>query len=281
MSHEMTSAADSGRSCPYCRFPLKQGAEAWRCDACNSLHHEDCWRDGSGCAILGCTEAGQDAATHAASATGTGASPPTSAYPGPHPPLAPPPLAPARTGNPTMLTLAVAIALLGIGAGAVVATGALSGGGSHRTNRPTTEPTQPQPAPSPTAGPSPGEQAADRQAIVGLLDTYQRDYSAHNTAGLTDIFSAGIKRHGLAAGGCVVSHGRSAVLDNYRSQFEEGSGSYELLGLSPGQVHLEGRTRAGIDAHYRITPGGTGYVNFRFVNPGNGWKVSEVNATCA
>lgn len=48
---------DVGRSCPYCRFPLKQAIEAEQCDVCGALHHEDCWSDGDGCAVFGCTGA--------------------------------------------------------------------------------------------------------------------------------------------------------------------------------------------------------------------------------
>lgn len=45
---------DAGRACPYCRFQFQEGAIAYKCDACGSLHHDDCWAEGSGCAMLGC-----------------------------------------------------------------------------------------------------------------------------------------------------------------------------------------------------------------------------------
>lgn len=48
---------DAGRPCPYCRFPLKRDVHAHRCDRCGALHHEDCWREGHGCAVLGCAGA--------------------------------------------------------------------------------------------------------------------------------------------------------------------------------------------------------------------------------
>lgn len=47
---------DSGRLCPYCRFPLKDGIVAYKCDDCGALHHDDCWADGTGCAVLGCSQ---------------------------------------------------------------------------------------------------------------------------------------------------------------------------------------------------------------------------------
>lgn len=53
----------SGRSCPYCRFPLKEGAPIATCADCRAVHHEDCWGENNGCAIGGC---GAKAALNAA-----------------------------------------------------------------------------------------------------------------------------------------------------------------------------------------------------------------------
>jgi Prokaryotic RING finger family 1 len=58
-----TGEADAGRSCPYCRFPLKQGAEGVACAACGAVHHADCWQDNGGCAIMGCAGAGEESAS--------------------------------------------------------------------------------------------------------------------------------------------------------------------------------------------------------------------------
>jgi hypothetical protein len=44
----------AGTSCPYCRFPLKQGAEVVVCSACAAPHHADCWHDNGGCAVFAC-----------------------------------------------------------------------------------------------------------------------------------------------------------------------------------------------------------------------------------
>jgi len=44
---------EAGRSCPYCRFPLKQGSQAASCPECGALHHTDCWEEGR-CAVVGC-----------------------------------------------------------------------------------------------------------------------------------------------------------------------------------------------------------------------------------
>jgi hypothetical protein len=48
---------DAGRSCPYCRFPIKEGAPIVVCALCHGLHHDDCWTDNAGCAIVGCASA--------------------------------------------------------------------------------------------------------------------------------------------------------------------------------------------------------------------------------
>src|SRR4051812_22419619 len=49
------AATDTGRACPYCRFPLKEGVAVCECGACHSVHHDDCWADNGGCAIVGCS----------------------------------------------------------------------------------------------------------------------------------------------------------------------------------------------------------------------------------
>jgi hypothetical protein len=321
MTRVIATAIDAGRPCPYCRFPLKEGAAVERCDSCNSLHHEDCWRDGGGCAVLGCVEAGSAANTPAAwpgAAQPTAApissqTPPTQVYtgyggppgysavpsasghqPAPPPiagyppvppgyvPAPPAPAKPPRTGQPVLI-VALLIALLGIGIGVLVATGVFSDGAS--TVRPSAPAAaaaneKPQAVTTTPAGPSLSEQSSDRATIMSLLDRYQSSYSDHDLSGLSSIFAPEVRRHGLAAGGCTVSHGRGAVLSDYQSQFEQGSGSYELVGLSASAIQLDSKTRAHLDAHYQITPGGAGYVNFRFAELGEGWKVSEVYATC-
>jgi hypothetical protein len=67
----ITSAEQIGRTCPYCRFTFKEGAQAVECGSCHALHHVECWQDNQGCAVLGCPSA--------PSAVGAG-SPPPPAY---------------------------------------------------------------------------------------------------------------------------------------------------------------------------------------------------------
>lgn len=282
MTRVIATREDTGRTCPYCRFPLKQGGPAERCDSCGSLHHQDCWNDGGGCAVLGCSQAG---------AAGTASVPPEAYQPhagnptGGYPPAAASPLgygppsdvhtAP-RFSNKTILIAAAVIAFLGIGTGVVVATGGSSA-------RPGTTPaaTTGTAAGAPgSSRPTPAEEAGDRRAITQILSTYQSAYSDHDLQGLSSIFSPGILRHGLAASGCVVSRGQRAVLADYESQFAAGSGSYRLIDLSPEEIVLDSKSRAHLHANYVISPGGTGFVNFRFAELGGEWKVSEVDATC-
>lgn len=43
-----------GKTCPYCRFPLKPGEPALLCPACKVPHHLDCWQENEGCTTYGC-----------------------------------------------------------------------------------------------------------------------------------------------------------------------------------------------------------------------------------
>jgi hypothetical protein len=51
--HEPTRD-EIGKTCPYCRFPLKPGEQVVTCPACNLPHHADCWRENQGCTTYGC-----------------------------------------------------------------------------------------------------------------------------------------------------------------------------------------------------------------------------------
>lgn len=53
----------AGRTCPYCRFPLKAGGELTICGACKAAHHTECWSDNGGCAVMGCSAAPKIGAT--------------------------------------------------------------------------------------------------------------------------------------------------------------------------------------------------------------------------
>lgn len=77
--------AETGRSCPYCRFPLKQGDAMRTCGECSSPHHNECWDENQGCAIVACASGPQQATsqTQAAPTVGmpiAGAPPPPPPY---------------------------------------------------------------------------------------------------------------------------------------------------------------------------------------------------------
>jgi len=51
------TAEMAGRTCPYCRFALKQDGEVTQCGACHAVHHAECFTDNGGCAVVGCAGA--------------------------------------------------------------------------------------------------------------------------------------------------------------------------------------------------------------------------------
>ena len=45
-----------GRTCPYCRLPIKPSEQVSVCPQCRTPHHADCWTDnGNVCTTYGCT----------------------------------------------------------------------------------------------------------------------------------------------------------------------------------------------------------------------------------
>ncbi|MEV4422679.1 RING finger protein [Patulibacter sp. NPDC049589] len=111
-------ASDAGRSCPYCRFPLKGGSDAVECGDCHAVHHADCWAEGQGCAVVGCAGAA-DAATVVAAAPGPGAYAPPTGPPAPPPsgrPAGPVPTAPGRSPWLTVSIVLLALVIAGTGA---------------------------------------------------------------------------------------------------------------------------------------------------------------------
>lgn len=150
------SSDEAGKTCPYCRFPLKSGGRAERCDACGTVHHEECWEEGGGCAVLGCRNAGAarsatsvvPAAAYAASASPAA----SAALPGP---------TRASSGGSRNLAIGIVSGLL-IAAAGVGAFLALRHGGSNSASPPATtvqtiqvttqQPTTPATTPSAAGG---------------------------------------------------------------------------------------------------------------------------------
>jgi hypothetical protein len=193
MTATLASATEAGRTCPYCRFALKNGVAVERCSVCEAVYHEDCWRDGAGCSVFGCAGAGT------ATMMAVPASPPAAAaQPGPPLPAAlyPPPPAP-RSSSGLDTGQIVLIAVL-----ALVLIGAAGFGGYllTRTHTPrtatlppssraaaagtaTAAPTATQtPPPAPTL--SPNQVAARRmEAVIAFSQTGRRDVQSGDYPG--------------------------------------------------------------------------------------------------
>ncbi|MFO7947073.1 MAG: RING finger protein [Armatimonadota bacterium] len=57
-----------GKTCPFCRFPIKPGEDIVVCPECGVPHHADCWEENGGCTTYGCT-GGRQAASQPTPAT--------------------------------------------------------------------------------------------------------------------------------------------------------------------------------------------------------------------
>ncbi len=95
----MAEAANlTASSCPYCTSSVTGGGETRPCADCGAVHHEECWNENGGCAVVSCA-AGPDAPTLTPS-TDTAFAPPAGAavVAGPAPePLNRPTLPPVKT----------------------------------------------------------------------------------------------------------------------------------------------------------------------------------------
>jgi hypothetical protein len=180
--------------------------------------------------------------------------------------------------SPWSIALAAVVALAGIAVGVAVASGSFSSDGNHAITVVTVH--QAKSTGGSTAMNS-AEERQKREAVVGVLNAYQHDYTNHSASGLGTIFTEKIKRHGLSGSGCSVVEGHQPVLEDYEQQFNNRTGTYTLVGLAPSQVQLRGPDNAEVHSHYEISPGGSGFVNFKLAASGNEWKISEVYATCA
>src|SRR4051794_30893658 len=94
-AREITVSADMvGRTCPYCRFPLKQDGHAVECGSCHAVQHSDCYAENRGCAVNGCAGApGAQPTQSMPTAAPLGVGAPTLSVP-------PPPSAAGMTASP-------------------------------------------------------------------------------------------------------------------------------------------------------------------------------------
>jgi len=197
----------TGRVCPYCRFPLKEGVAIETCDSCGAVHHIDCWQDNNGCSVTGCVNGpATTTATHAVAAP-TAAMVSAAAAAPPPPPQKPPP--PPNRRYPTGALVGAAVLVLLLGAGAAVALSSSSGkhlaattvtvkertivktapapAAPHTTPSPThtSAPAQRQ-TPRPTTSPQPSE--IERAAhAVEATDNYWSDIESHDFSGAFQI----------------------------------------------------------------------------------------------
>ncbi len=44
----------TGKTCPFCQFPIKQDSETVLCSSCKIPHHRECWEENGGCTTFGC-----------------------------------------------------------------------------------------------------------------------------------------------------------------------------------------------------------------------------------
>jgi hypothetical protein len=175
---------DTGRACPYCRFPLKEGVEVVQCESCDSAHHGDCWDDNGGCAIVAC-QGGPGAEPARARAAGAGAggtatlAPPRAAAAPPAvspPSSAPPP--PASSGRGPWLAVAVGLLALAIagGAAAMVLVGPASEDDSSPVESPAArsgEPDAEAPAEAPPSTRTADAPSNEEQIETTLLRYYE------------------------------------------------------------------------------------------------------------
>lgn len=47
-------SAHVGKTCPYCRFPIKPTSETVICSGCGQPHHRECWKESGKCTSYGC-----------------------------------------------------------------------------------------------------------------------------------------------------------------------------------------------------------------------------------
>ncbi|HEX8207433.1 MAG TPA: RING finger protein [Solirubrobacteraceae bacterium] len=166
----VATTEQTGRACPYCRFPLKEGVEIVECGVCQAAHHGDCWSDNAGCAVVACLGGPSSEAAAALPAAAPTAAPvaaptsvspqapaaapavPVAGYGGPPPPPqqpwagTPQPSPPSRTGP--WLIAAVLVLALAVGGTAVAV---ITTGGDNST--------------SPAETVTVGEQASETPAI--------------------------------------------------------------------------------------------------------------------
>jgi hypothetical protein len=189
------SGSDAGRTCPYCRVPLKAGIPMVRCGDCATPHHADCWSGHGGCAVVACAGApAQHAASHQVPPDAPRPASPPPVIPMPTPAPAPIATPAARAWRPRAVAAAVAIALaVGGSAVALVSRGDDDGGATDtvfvdQTTGDSSDPASPEPASDGAVVPVSDE--ATRQAIQDVLYEHHMDVVNGDYRAAWDLLSA-------------------------------------------------------------------------------------------
>lgn len=275
-------ASLAGRSCPYCRFPLKEGSPVGQCAVCGAVHHEDCYRDNGGCAVVGCSGG-------PSLRPSTSGAAPNVAMPGiaPAPPDTRPPQKPGMaSATPVRQPLRRGLVIAGIVAiiaggviGAVVAIGGKSSPKARVVSRDSVRR-----GVTPTATAATSVNVSQEQgAVVAVLRSYERVASDHNLDLLGSVLLPSVSRRGAAYGSsqCTDSHGKNAVLAVYQDQFTRTTGQYQLVDLSPSAVVVNGETATATLHYLWVSDGATGSVTFTLAKAPAGWAISRISAICS
>jgi hypothetical protein len=203
------TAAEAGRTCPYCQFPLKSGAAASACPACGSVHHTECWTDNAGCAVLGCEQGPTAARATPPAGRRTAASEPLTT------PVAPTVVrseqeTPSRVSRSRVgggLTIAVAaLALAVAGVAVVLLLGQHSGGKPTKTATKTPTKTVTTPTTKTvTTPPTTTQSALPRSTLAYTGD----DYTLRRPTGWTQVSSEVNEGSYISRAGCCLPSRRT------------------------------------------------------------------------
>lgn len=278
MTRITADTAQMGKSCPYCRFPIKSGTEVEQCDACSTIHHVDCWEEGEGCAVMGCEN---NPASRAKAAESTG---PTQAPPQGKKVVTEPIVATTQavttSSNSNGLLIGL-VALVGVLVGTVLVLAISKSGGSDTPASAAADPSAEEAEPAESSGPSASEERGAQRDVVTTLRRYEDAYTNQEPERLRSVFTNGVSRFGNVSGSCSWTYGISDVIDAAASNMN--GDSYELVGLSQGDVNLIGSerlTKATVNGKYSFGGGQPAKIRFVLVPKGGGWRVNKVDAFC-
>lgn len=279
MTRIRVSDEGTGKSCPYCRFPLKSGSVAEQCDACSAIHHSDCWDEGGGCAVFGC--ANSSAPTVESEPAKTVAEPPSAA---------------AAPSNPPSRVLMAAGGVLGALLLVLITLVAVKIA-DDPAPQPTAElapetqagDTQPQESVEPETEPDPAATSSERSRakrdVAAVLSEYEDGYSTDDRSKLASTFTSGVTRTGQDSAGCNSATGRSEVLDALASNYGAIS-TYTLTQAGSSNVNLTENangelTKASVNARYQVDGSAESFkIRLVLSNTDGDWQISKISSFC-